>query len=60
MTNTDYRKFLNRIRKHKAVIEAARDLLSAIYVMGSPEEIKEFSCYKEIENLELTLTELDT
>ena len=59
MTDADYRKFLKRIRKHKAVIEAARDLLSAIYVMGSPEEIKEFSCCEEIEQLELALTELD-
>jgi len=56
---TDTRILMEKIKKQNAVIQAARDLLSAIYVMRSPEEIKEFSCYSEIEDLELALTGLD-
>jgi len=45
--------------KLMVVREAARHLLTSIYGMGSPEEIKELSCYDEIEDLELALTALD-
>lgn len=52
-------KFLSKIKKHAAAVRAARDLLSAIYITGSPQEIQELLYYPEIEDLELALTELD-
>ena len=47
-----------KIAKLNKVRDAARDLLTAIYGMGPPEEIQTYSCYEEIEDLELALTAL--
>jgi len=58
----DWVEELNRkariLSKHIAIADAARDLLSAIYGMGPPGEIQTYSCYDEIEDLELALTAL--
>jgi len=53
-------KFLKRVKNHAIIVQAARDLLTAIYATGSPQEIQELLCYPEIEELELALTKLDT